>query len=86
MSFCGLLLVFGISAWLPTIMQTSGYSLGSSLLQTAAMWVGAGVGMIVGGRVADALGAKPVVTTAFLLGCVSLLIMSTRPPSPCCTS
>ena len=79
MSFCGLLLVFGISAWLPTIMQTSGYSLGSSLLQTAAMWVGAGVGMVVGGRVADALGAKPVVATAFLLGCVSLLIMSTAP-------
>ena len=79
MSFCGLLLVFGISAWLPTIMQTSGYSLGSSLLQTAAMWVGAGVGMVVGGRVADAFGAKPVVATAFLLGCVSLLIMSTAP-------
>ena len=79
MSFCGLLLVFGISAWLPTIMQTSGYSLGSSLLQTAAMWVGAGVGMVIGGRVADALGAKPVVATAFLLGCVSLLIMSTAP-------
>jgi AAHS family benzoate transporter-like MFS transporter len=43
------------------------------------MWVGAGVGMVVGGRVADALGAKPVVATAFLLGCVSLLIMSTAP-------
>ena len=79
MSFCGLLLVFGISAWLPTIMQTSGYSLGSSLLQTAVMWVGAGVGMIVGGRIADAFGAKPVVATAFSLGCISLLIMSTAP-------
>jgi AAHS family benzoate transporter-like MFS transporter len=79
MSFCGLLLVFGISTWLPTIMQTAGYSLGSSLLQTAAMWVGAGVGMIVGGRVADTLGPKPVVTAAFLIGCVSLVIMSFNP-------
>jgi len=79
MSFCGLLLVFGISTWLPTIMQTAGYSLGSSLLQTAAMWVGAGVGMIVGGRVADTLGPKPVVTAAFLIGCVSLIIMSINP-------
>ena len=35
--------------------------------------------MVIGGRVADAFGAKPVVATAFLLGCVSLLIMSTAP-------
>jgi MFS family permease len=78
-SFCGLLLVFGISTWLPTIMTTAGYSLGSSLLQTAAMWVGAGVGMVVGGRVADAVGIKKVVVVAFLTGSASLLLMSTRP-------
>ncbi|MDD7938588.1 MFS transporter [Actinomycetospora lutea] len=64
MSFCGLLLVFGISTWLPTIMQTAGYSLGSSLLQTAAMWVGAGVGMVLGGKIADRVGVKPVVAVA----------------------
>jgi AAHS family benzoate transporter-like MFS transporter len=78
-SFCGLLLVFGISTWLPTIMQAAGYSLGSSLLQTAAMWVGAGVGMVAGGRVADAIGVKPVVVVAFLAGSMSLLLMSLRP-------
>lgn len=78
-SFCGLLLVFGISTWLPTIMRTSGYSLGSALLQTAAMWVGAGLGMIAGGRIADGIGIKPVVATAFLVGSVSLIAMSTRP-------
>lgn len=78
-SFCGLLLVFGISTWLPTIMQAAGYSLGSSLLQTAAMWVGAGVGMVAGGRVADGVGIKPVVVVAFLAGSVSLLLMSLRP-------
>ncbi|QYN38019.1 MFS transporter [Pseudonocardia sp. DSM 110487] len=78
-SFCGLLLVFGISTWLPTIMQTAGYSLGSSLLQTAAMWVGAGVGMVAGGRVADKVGVKPVVVVAFLAGSAGLLLMSARP-------
>jgi len=52
MSVGGLQLVFGISTSLPTIVQTSFYSLGSSLLQTAAVRVGAGVGMIVGGRIA----------------------------------
>jgi MFS family permease len=78
-SFCGLLLVFGISTWLPTIMQTAGYSLGSSLLQAATMWVGAGVGMVCGGVVADRVGPKPVVAAAFLAGSVSLLLMSLHP-------
>lgn len=78
-SFCGLLLVFGISTWLPTIMQAAGYPLGSALLQTAAMWVGAGVGIVAGGLVADRVGVKPVVATAFLVGAVALLLMSLRP-------
>ena len=79
MTFCGLLLVFGITAWLPTMMQANGYSLGSALLQTAAMWIGVGVGVIIGGRIADRIGAKPVVVVAFLTGAVSLLVMSANP-------
>lgn len=78
-SFCGLLLVFGISTWLPTIMKNSGYSLGSALLLTAVMWVGAGLGMVAGGRIADGIGIKPVVSTAFLVGSISLIAMSMRP-------
>lgn len=79
MTFCGLLLVFGITAWLPTMMQANGYSLGSALLQTAAMWIGVAVGVIIGGRIADRIGAKPVVVVAFLTGAVSLLVMSVNP-------
>jgi AAHS family benzoate transporter-like MFS transporter len=79
MSFCGLLLVFAIGTWLPTIMQANGYSLGSSLLQTAAMWLGAGLGMIAGGRLGDKVGIKPIVAVAFLVGALSLLGMSLRP-------
>ena len=79
MSFCGLLLVFGISTWLPTIMQAAGYSLGSSLLQTAALWVGAGVGMVARRARRRRVGIKPVVAVAFLAGAASLLLMSARP-------
>ena len=79
-SFCGLLLVFAVGTWLPTIMQASGYSIGSALLQTAVMWVGAGAGMVAGGRIADGVGIKPVVVVAFLVGSASLLGMSLRPP------
>lgn len=80
MSFCGLLLVFAIGTWLPTIMQANGYSLGSSLLQTAAMWLGAGLGMIAGGHIGDKVGVKRVVVAAFLVGALSLLGMSVQPP------
>jgi AAHS family benzoate transporter-like MFS transporter len=79
MSFCGLLLVFGISTWLPTIMSNSGYPLGSALLQTAVLWAGAGAGMVAGGRVADSLGPKPVVIAAFGVGSLCLLGLSLRP-------
>jgi AAHS family benzoate transporter-like MFS transporter len=79
-SFCGLLLVFAVGTWLPTIMAASGYSIGSALLQTAVMWVGAGVGMVAGGRIADGIGIKPVVVVAFLVGAVSLLGMGVHPP------
>jgi AAHS family benzoate transporter-like MFS transporter len=80
MSFCGLLLVFAIGTWLPTIMQANGYSLGSSLLQTAAMWLGAGVGMVAGGHIGDKIGIQRVVVVSFLVGALSLLGMSVRPP------
>ncbi len=79
-SFCGLLLVFGISTWLPTIMQAAGYSLGSSLLQTAAMWVGAAVGMVAGGTLAERFGIKRIVVISFLAGAVALLLLSSNPP------
>jgi len=75
LSFSGLLLVFGISTWLPRIMQQSGYSLGSSLLQTAVMWTGAGVGMVLGGRIADRVGAKRLA----VIGATSLTLLSLRP-------
>lgn len=79
MSFCGLLLVFGISTWLPTMMQNIGYSLGNALLQTAMMWLGVFVGVIVGGRAADKFGPKPVVIIAFLVGTFGLIFMSMNP-------
>lgn len=79
MSFCGLLLVFGISTWLPSIMQEAGFDLGSALLQTAAMWIGAGVGTVLGGRIADAVGPQKVVVVSFIIGAISLVGMSLSP-------
>lgn len=80
LSFCGLLLVFGISAWLPTMLQAIGYSLGSALIQTVAMWAGVAAGVILGGRIAEVIGTKAIVICAFLVGAISLLLMSLQPP------
>ncbi|NEA42532.1 MFS transporter [Streptomyces sp. SID11385] len=80
LSFFGLLLVLGVSTWLPTLMHESGYSLGSSLVQTTVMWAGAGVGMAAGGRVAAVIGIKPVVVIAFLSGAVGVVAISAGPP------
>jgi MFS transporter, AAHS family, benzoate transport protein len=74
-----LLLVFGITAWLPTIMHAQGFALNSALLLTAVVATGAGVGMIVGGRVADAIGPKRVTVTAFLVGSVCLVLIAQKP-------
>ncbi len=79
-SFCGLLLVFGISAWLPTILQAAQYAIGNALFLTAAMWLGVIVGVIVGGRIADIIGAKAMVVIAFLTGTLGLVLMAFAPP------
>ncbi|WP_430645537.1 MFS transporter [Agromyces sp. GXS1127] len=80
MAACALLLVFGVTAWLPTIMQTAGFELGSALLLTAVVAVGAGVGMVVGGKVADAVGPKLVTVIAFGAGAASLILIAQGPP------
>jgi AAHS family benzoate transporter-like MFS transporter len=74
-----LLLVFGITAWLPTIMQSAGFALSSALLLTAVVATGAGVGMIIGGRVADAVGPKRVTVVAFLAGAICLVLVAQKP-------
>ena len=51
----------------------------SALLLTAVVAIGAGVGMIVGGRVADAVGPKRVTVTAFLAGAVCLVLIAQKP-------
>ncbi|MFF3501791.1 MFS transporter [Streptomyces sp. NPDC003247] len=79
MAFCGLLLTFGFSTWLPTIMQTGGFSTGTALTLTCLSWVGASVGLVPGGLLADRLGPRRVVAGAFLAGGAGLLVISRGP-------
>ncbi|MFE3850826.1 MFS transporter [Streptomyces griseorubiginosus] len=79
MTFCGLLLSFGFSTWLPTIMQRGGFSTGSALTLTSLSWIGAGIGLVPGGLLADRLGPRRVVAGVFLAGGVGLLVISRGP-------
>lgn len=75
-SFCGLLLVYGLNTWLPNIMRTAGYALGSSLLFLLALNTGGIVGTIAASRLADRIGIKPVAIGAFLVAALSVLLLS----------
>ena len=52
----GLLLVYGLNTWLPQIMREAGYELGAALAFLLVLNVGAVVGLLVAGRVADRIG------------------------------
>ncbi|WP_422936694.1 MFS transporter [Sinomonas sp. P47F7] len=77
-SFMGLLLVYGLNTWLPTLMASAGYSMGSSLTLLFVLNIGAVAGLVLAGRLADRHGAKPVVLLWFGLSAVFLGFLSIR--------
>lgn len=76
--FCGQLIVYGLNTWLPQLMREAGYPLGSSLQFLLVLQLGAVVGMIGGSLLADRFGSKWVIVPFFLVGGISLLVLSHR--------
>lgn len=74
-SFMGLLLVYGLNTWLPEIMRSAGFPLTQALLQLFALNVGAVVGLLVAGRVADRIGIRPATMTWFGIAAVFLALL-----------
>ena len=79
-SFMGLLLVYGLNTWLPEIMRLAGYQLTQALYQLLALNVGAVIGLLVGGRVADRIGVRPATITWFVTAAVFLALLAVRLP------
>ena len=77
-SFMGLLLVYGLNTWLPTIMEAADYSISAGIGLLLALNVGAVLGLVVAGGVADARGTKPVVLAWFGIAAVFLALLSIR--------
>lgn len=79
-SFMGLLLVYGLNQWLPTIMRDAGYALGAALAFLLVLNVGAVAGLLVAGPVADRYGSKVTCAGWFGLAAVFLFLLSVQMP------
>ncbi|WP_223775042.1 aromatic acid/H+ symport family MFS transporter [Streptomyces sp. 135] len=79
-SFAGLLLVYGVSTWLPELMRASGYSLSSSVTFLMVINAGGIVGMLVAGRTADRFGAVKVSAVWFLLTACGAFLLKAQLP------
>jgi len=79
-SFMGLLLVYGLNNWLPTIMREADYDLGDSLAFLLVLNVGAIVGLLIAGGVADRIGARAAGIAWFGAAAVFLALLSIKLP------
>ena len=79
-SFMGLLLVYGLNTWLPTIMTAADYPLGQSLALLLTLNIGAITGLIVAGAIADRRGTKPITVAWFGLAAAFLALLSVKLP------
>ncbi|MDR6980229.1 AAHS family benzoate transporter-like MFS transporter [Streptomyces sp. 3330] len=79
-SFGGLLLVYGVATWLPTLMRAEGYELGSALSFVVVFNLGGIVGMLVAGRAADRFGAPRISAVWFALTAAGVFLLSVHMP------
>jgi benzoate transport len=79
-SFMGLLLVYGLNTWLPQIMREAGYELGAALALLLVLNVGAVLGLLVAGRVADKIGNRRSAIAWFSTAALFLALLSIKLP------
>ncbi|MEV6229316.1 aromatic acid/H+ symport family MFS transporter [Saccharopolyspora shandongensis] len=79
-SFMGLLLVYGLNTWLPQIMKSAGYPLGAALGLLLTLNIGAVIGLVVAGAVADRVGLRPSTIGWFAASAVFLAALSIKLP------
>jgi AAHS family benzoate transporter-like MFS transporter len=80
MSAMGLLLVYSLNTWLPELMLRAGYNAKGSLSFLLVLNGGAVIGALIGSRVADRFGPKPVVASCFLLGALAIALLTISLP------
>lgn len=74
-----MLLSYGLNTWLPTLMATAGYPLGSGLFNLVILNVGGLFGAMFAGWLSDRFGIKRIILCYFLLATVSLTCLGSNP-------
>jgi len=80
--FMGLLMIYGLSTWLPKMMKQAGYPLGSSLGFLLMLNVSAAAGALLAGAAADRWGSKNVISISYLLAGLSIALLSVKSSMP----
>jgi MFS transporter, AAHS family, benzoate transport protein len=80
MSVTGLVLVYALNTWLPELMTRAGFSTKGSLSFLLVLNGGAVIGALIGSRFADRFGPKPVVAGCFLIGALSIAVLTLSLP------
>lgn len=75
-TFMGLVLVYGLNAWLPKIMGAAGYPVADSLIMLFVLNLGAIAGLVISAFAADARGIKGVGMIWFGAAAVLLVVLS----------
>ncbi|QLB60803.1 aromatic acid/H+ symport family MFS transporter [Acinetobacter indicus] len=73
--FTCLLTMYALSSWLPKLMMAVGYSMDNSLMFMMVMNVGAVVGIVGGGILADRFHLKPVLMFLGIMGAIVMSLM-----------
>jgi MFS transporter, AAHS family, benzoate transport protein len=79
-SFMGLLLVYGLNSWLPTIMREADYELGAALAFLLVLNLGAITGLLIAGTFAERVGPRTAGIVWFAAGAVFLALLSVKLP------
>ncbi|MGV6476470.1 MFS transporter [Azotobacter vinelandii] len=80
--FCCLLMVYALSSWLPKMMASAGYSLGSSLSFLLVLNFGAVFGAIGGGWLGDRMNLPKVLVAFFAVAALSIGLLGFKSPTP----
>ena len=78
--FMCLLMLYALGSWLPKLMMAAGYSLGSSLMFLLALNIGAVIGTVGGGILADKFPIKNVLIAMLSVGIFSLVGLGFNSP------
>ncbi len=70
-----LLMVYALGSWLPKLMSAAGYPLSSSLMFLMVLNIGAIIGAVGGGWLADRFSLRSVLVSFFILGSGSLIAL-----------